>query len=487
MLIWPEPRQLLQDARDNHRRLNAADAVRLQGIPLPELRRRQRQWIGHADDDQLLIATGHQTELHHPGVWVKNALIHAAASAVGGQAYHFAVDSDEPKHLSVQWPDYDEPITDDPHLRQAAWSGLLAAPSPAHIQQIHQNLDAAQAHWFFTPMLGTYLDMLRRLALEADRLPPALVNAAHALDWDLGLRHHALLTSPLWHSEPYLLFVHHLLARARQFGTQYNAALHDYRQEHGLKSTMRPMPDLHLDAHGLEVPFWLDDLATGARTRALLLGPERPWRLVLANGDSFAFESDADGWEAAERLKRFLARHQLRLAPRALTLTLFFRLLLVDQFVHGIGGGRYDQVLDRLIAAHFNLPAPRFSVTTATLIFPQALGQTRACVPCVLQEGHQLKHRLLGDRKRQWLDRINALPPRSLQRRMAFYALHDQLDTALATDPRIPRWQQRLADTQRQAREDQVLFNRELFYAIQPRARLEAMIARYAQAFDKSV
>ncbi len=484
VLLWPEPMRFLEDARDNHRMLHAADDVLVQGVPLAELRRRQRHWIGHTDDERLLIATGHQTELHHPGVWAKNALIHAAATAGGGEAYHFAVDTDEPKHLALRWPGYSSPITDDPELTQAAWCGLLASPSPRHLHQIREQLDVAQSSWAFAPMLGSYLDSLRRLVLETPRLPHALTNAGHALDWELGLRHHALVTSTLWHSEPYLVFAHHLLARAHQFGTQYNAALDDYRRRHRLKTTMRPMPDLKMELPNIEVPFWLDHLEDGSRTRGVVHGEGRPWRLEARGGDSFVFDPSADGWEAANRLHRFLTRNQLRLSPRALTLTLFLRLLVADQFVHGIGGGRYDQVLDHLIVSHFDLPAPRFAVTTATLIFPQALGRSRACVPCVVHEGHQLRHRLLGEGKRRLIDQIDALPPRSLDRRMAFYALHQQLDSALAGDPRIQEWEQRLNDANRQSELDEVLFNRELFYALQPRERLERIIARYSEAFS---
>ena len=37
------------------------------------------------------------------------------------------------------------------------------------------------------------------------------------------------------------------------------------------------------------------------------------------------------------------------LRPRALTLTLFARLCVADFFIHGIGGGKYDEVTDRII------------------------------------------------------------------------------------------------------------------------------------------
>jgi exopolyphosphatase/guanosine-5'-triphosphate,3'-diphosphate pyrophosphatase len=36
----------------------------------------------------------------------------------------------------------------------------------------------------------------------------ALTNATHELDWKLGLRHHVLLASPIWSSEPFLVFAH---------------------------------------------------------------------------------------------------------------------------------------------------------------------------------------------------------------------------------------------------------------------------------------
>src|SRR5579859_1972399 len=78
ILLWPDPQTLLSDTRATHERLGRATSVRIQNVPLNEVRRAMRKWVGH-DDSKPLIATGHQAELHHPGVWVKNALICAAA------------------------------------------------------------------------------------------------------------------------------------------------------------------------------------------------------------------------------------------------------------------------------------------------------------------------------------------------------------------------------------------------------------------------
>src|SRR4051794_14857870 len=87
VLLWPAASDLLRDTLENARRLRDARDVLIQNVPLPDLRLRFRTFLGHADPAVPLIAAGHQTELHHPGVWVKNALIDAVASKLGGQAY----------------------------------------------------------------------------------------------------------------------------------------------------------------------------------------------------------------------------------------------------------------------------------------------------------------------------------------------------------------------------------------------------------------
>jgi hypothetical protein len=316
-------------------------------------------------------------------------LIHLAAERLGGQAYHVAVDTDEPKHLHLRWPGAGaaEPLTDDPPAA-ASWSGLLDAPSPARIDALHRAVAAAAGQWHFEPLVPRFLASMRRLALEEPKLAPALTNATHELDWSLGLRHHALVFSPVCQAEPYLAFVHHVMARAGAFAADYNAALAAYRRLHRVRTPGRPMPDLNASDDHCEAPFWLDELSTGHRFRAAVVRMGDRWAMRVPSGeDVFVFDPAADGWDAAGRLLAWLRRNDLRLAPRALTLTMLLRLLVADQFVHGIGGGRYDQVTDALIARHFGLEPPRFAVTTATLQFPGAVGATRVCMECVMQDG----------------------------------------------------------------------------------------------------
>lgn len=481
VLIWPEPKRLLAETRDNQRRLSAAGDVLIQNTPLPDVRRRLRHWLGHADDSRPLIATGHQTELHHPGVWAKNALLDAAASALECATWHISVDTDAPKHLTLKWPGGGEPITDD--ATPAEWSGLLASPTPAHLASLTTAFGAAAAGWGFEPNTAVFFDAMRRLSLETPPLSAALANAFHEIDWSLGLRHHVALLSPLCHSPAYLLFAHHLLARAGEFAADYNAALNEYRGEQRIRDLGRPMPNLRVSQDECEAPFWLDSLGDGSRTRAAVTRAGSQWALRAPSGDAFTFDTAAEGWSAADRLARWLSRHNLRLAPRALTLTAVLRLLAADQFVHGIGGGRYDQVLDRLILRHFKLEPPRFAVTTATLYFPNAVGRQRACLPCVQQEGHRLKHAALGAEKMELVAAIDALPRGSRERGGLFQEMRRKIDVAALSLPELREWETRRAAAERQAIEERRIFDRELFYAIQPEDRLRRIIETYRTSF----
>ncbi|MBC8109119.1 MAG: hypothetical protein H7Z14_21210, partial [Anaerolineae bacterium] len=285
---------------------------------------------------------------------------------------------------------------------------------------------------------------------------------------------------------PYLTFAHHVMSRPDAFASQYNAALNEFRDRERIKSTMRPMPDLFVSDESTETPFWLDNLSDGTRTRPSVFKVDDGWMLELISGDEFVFRANVGADEASASFRAFLAKTNHRISPRALTLTIFLRLLVTDQFVHGIGGARYDQVSDSIIARHFGISPPRFSVTTATLFFPGAIDQPRACLPCIQREGHVLQHAVLGERKRELVAQINALPRRSTEREAAFIQMHRQRRAAIETSPEIKRWEASLREAEAREQQEEVLFDRELFYAVQTRDRLGMMIEKYQSSFDNT-
>jgi hypothetical protein len=487
LLIWPDPAAIAHLARDNAARLGSTDHVHILGTALPELRRAARAFVGH-EGDRPLIATGHQTELHHPGVWIKNAVICAAAAACGGSALHVAVDTDTPKHLKLRWPGFSAPITDDPRASGAPWSGLLDPPTPAHLDCLISAAEAAAADSRVGPLVGEVLRSCRaylidqRDAVAPLDLPSMTANAQHQLDWSLGLRYTAITLSGLLVAEQWARFALALMADAERFAEAYNAALRDYREEAGIDSPDRPMPDLAVEGDRIEVPFWLDAPSRGTRVRANVRKSGKGYMLSVGD-DAIGFGFDS--YARPQQLLKWLRHHDLRIAPRAVSLTLFLRLFVCDVFVHGIGGGHYDQVTDHLIRNYFRIEPPGFAVATATLYHPLCLGRERVCLPCLQQEGHRLAHRVLGDEKRAWLDRLaSTTDPR--QRRAVFEQMHEARRRAMASDAAYQEWQRRLAEARQRLGEEAELFDRELFYAIQPADRLAGMIQRVKDEFGVS-
>jgi hypothetical protein len=141
-------------------------------------------------------------------------------------------------------------------------------------------------------------------------------------------------------------------------------------------------------------------------------------------------------------------------------------------------------VLDGLIARHLKMEPPAFAVTTATLFFPDAVGQPRVCLACFVREGHAIRHRAVGFDKNALVHSIAAAPRRSAQRRELFAELHEKL--AAATAPSVRTWEADFAAAEKQARHERILFDRELFYALQPRDRLTHLINGYRDAFGLS-
>ena len=252
------------------------------------------------------------------------------------------------------------------------------------------------------------------------------------------------------------MFVHHVLARAGDFAADYNAALEDYRRRHKIRTPGRPMPNLRCEPDMCEVPFWLDDLPTGSRSRADVgaragRGRRGRWSLPSPRPDRArsrsAFDPAADGWEAAGRPARLAAAQQPAALAAALTLTSVLRLLAADQFVHGIGGGQYDQVADALIARHFGLDAAAVLGHDRHALLPRRR-RPAARLRALRRAGRPPPPPRRAGRAEDATGRRPSPPPRGVRPSglLLFHDMHHQL-AAAAAGPSLRGWEQKLLET----------------------------------------
>jgi hypothetical protein len=74
--------------------------------------------------------------------------------------------------------------------------------------------------------------------------------------------------------------------------------------------------------------------------------------------------------ETAVQAWQNLEAQGYKIRSRALTTTLFARLFLADLFIHGIGGGKYDELTDELLRRYYECEPPLFLVLSATRWLP---------------------------------------------------------------------------------------------------------------------
>ncbi len=327
-----------------------------------------------------LIVGGHQPELFHPGVWLKNSVLDAYARQVGGTAVNLIIDSDRCGRCAVDVP-VGTPA--GAHGEAVPFDAPAAMPweeRPVVDQSVFESFGSRASDMLMPLVPGAILHRWWPVVVErakaSHRLGLGIAQGRHILEERFGLETLEVPVSELVRLPTVMVFTGWLLAHARQLHDAYNAALATHRQARRVRSAGRPMPDLavHQDAAGtwFEVPWWIwsrDD----PRRRRVFAHLAMPDALALSDLETVRVElpispqtSPAKWIDALSRLEE----HGYRLRPRALVTTLMARLLFSDVFVHGIGGAAYDSITDDIVRRLVGSDPPRYAVASATLRLP---------------------------------------------------------------------------------------------------------------------
>ncbi len=390
ILCDPAPQRVGEILETNRRRLAAARS-KLLGQSLADLRvvvservreriRRLDVFQSHFADRQIpFIVAGHQPELFHPGVWLKNFALNGLArrhdliplnlnvdgDTVKSTSLHFPVSSSDPAKVHRLVIPFDSWDGESPYAFRTIHDPELFRSFPDRAREV-------EADWGFKPILDDFwkivLEERSRLAAVTDRavsqvrLGEVLASARRVVETRWGCRNVELPLSRVSFIPE--LFAH-VLADLPRFHEVYNACLGDYRRKHGLKSPRHPAPDLEKVGDRLEAPFWWFDQLDKRRQR--LFVQDKGDRLVLfAGADARPVEVKRGSADAV----RELAESGVLIYTRAMMTTMFIRICLADLFIHGIGGAKYDEVTDNIIRRYFDMDPPEYLVVSGTLRLP---------------------------------------------------------------------------------------------------------------------
>jgi len=320
--------------------------------------------------DTLLIVNGHQPGISHPGVWIKDFMLQRVSGNSGFTGLDLVVDTDAAGSVSLDAPC----LKPRPHRCSAelvqcspdVCFGAVPVPTTGELQSFAREVRVLSADVGLPHVehnVDAFLAALAEVSPHADDLGQALTGARRALERQSGSDYLELGVSRLARGAVFRRFAAHLCLDARAFAECFNDQLARYRAISGTRGKGQPFPELGIEGDATELPLWA--LVEGRR-RAVYsrVEPNGSVALVVDGEDRLVISSNVDA------TIDLLGGEQVTLVPRGITLTLFTRLAIADLFIHGVGGGRYDQITDGVIDAYFGVAAPAYVVASATLHLP---------------------------------------------------------------------------------------------------------------------
>jgi hypothetical protein len=488
----------------NRRRLDScAERLFLLDRPFSELRRAARESaVGCESAPDTLLVAGHQPELFHPGVWVKNFALYGLAQTHHASALNLIVDNDIVKTTALRIP-----VLSDDGAERARTRTLLfdrwTGETPYEERTIaDRELFASFAErvgeltrgWNFEPLLPSFWTEVLRQAERTPNLGECFAAARRTFERAWGCHNSETPLSVVCRTEPFAWFACHLLVHLPRFHALYNAIVADYRRRHGIRSRNHPVPDLAADGAWLEAPLWAWR-AGAARRERLFVRAGNDGLELRAGEDRFRLRTNP---QTAVSDWLTLESRGFKVRSRALTTTLYARLFLADLFIHGIGGGAYDELTDELMRRFYDCEPPLYLVLSATrwLPLPRAAVTTEDHRRLVreLRDVHYNPQRHLDDArpsaelielaasKQGW---IACQAKTAAERRERFHMLRtltEQLRRPLLS--REEQLRQQLLRCQRQLRSNAVLQRRDYSFCLFPADSLRRFCTQFLTAPD---
>lgn len=351
-----------------------------------------------------IVMAGHQPTLFHPGVWFKNFALDRVGRQTNSIAVNLVVDSDVAGPSSIRVP----------HLHRA--TGTLGFDVVAYDRRgggvpyeqaliedrelfdaFDRNVAAAVAGVVNDPVIGSLWRYAREAITRCGYAGCALAQARHRLEADLGLQTLEIPQSVVCRSEAFAAFAMQILRDLPRFHHCYNGAAEFYRKAHRIRSSAHPVPNLGRDGDWFEAPFWVYGNQSPKR-RSLWVRTSAAGSVIeISDRDGRHRRIDAASQSDAAEAFYALASPEMKIRSRALVTTMYARLVLSDLFLHGIGGGKYDQLGDLIARAFWGILTPKFMVMSATVLLP---GHGRFPVEAIDDELHRL-HRQRRDMEYQ--------------------------------------------------------------------------------------
>lgn len=359
---------------------------------------------------QGLVVGGHQPDFFHCGVWYKNVVLSEAHQKHGMLPIHLQIDHDLCRAIGIKVPSLNEEgsvgvasIPIEQRTAVAPWETCFAKDLDSWRSFPERCLSAFRKVTQHTPLLSSiWSDVLELLELGLP-LGEVISGARQRLEARHGIENLETPFSQVAQQFSFRFFVSKLLGDLANFRTIYNRCREEYRSYHRIRNAAHPVPALAQAQDWTEAPFWIyaKDATEGksefqTNVRRGLWIRNFSDHIELSNRHDFTHTVSLRQGVIDESCWAELDAKGICIRPRALTTTMFARLFLADLFVHGIGGGKYDQLTDLILQEWLGIKPPTYSVVTGTWRLPleKVSHESFASVAMVSQESWFKKYHL---------------------------------------------------------------------------------------------
>jgi len=351
------------------------------------------QSISIADlDNTRLVVGGHQPELFHPGVWFKNFLLSEIGKRTNSVGLQVIIDQDVARSDSLRVPtcsslaertvpEYSQRTMMLPFRAESQprmpWHATGTAPmNPAPWIKTIENVDQSMtACGLAQPLLLSRVKTLQQCILATKNIGDAFSQFRHRIEMENGILNIEVPIGHLCNESAFGFFVLHCVRNAESLWDSYNSCRDTYRSRHKIRNQAQPVLELQRRDDWLELPFWIYRLGGEA-----VVERKRLWvckqhdQLLLsdhaeANLRTVSVELPFDEQGLAMTWNEIQQRG-ICIRPRALMTTMYLRCFIADLFVHGIGGGTYDELTDDIMRHWLGIEPPAYLTSSASLHLP---------------------------------------------------------------------------------------------------------------------
>ena len=342
---------------------------------------------------QQLVVGGHQPELFHPGVWFKNFLIAEMGSRTNSIGMQVIVDHDVAKSDTLRVPSCAAtkrkgqgrsefalrsiplPIREDSQPRMPWHTTLTGQLDPLAwdkmIASVNQSLSGCGLQ---QPLLVSRKKWIAECIANNQNISDAFSQFRHRIEMENGVLNLEVPIGHLCADSAFGFFVHHCVRNAHALWSSYNGCRNTYRNRHRIRNQAQPVLELLRQGDWHELPFWIyqEHQSVVERKRLWVCNTNNQLHLSDHFDSARATVTVTLPWIEKDLPTAWatLRTNGICIRPRALMTTLYLRCFVADLFVHGIGGGTYDELTDDIMRDWIGIEPPVYMTSSASLHLP---------------------------------------------------------------------------------------------------------------------